>query len=42
VHRDDIGVGAAELGIALSDHVAFCLTAMQQHAEELGLAGTTP
>jgi predicted hydrolase (HD superfamily) len=41
VNRDDIVVGAAELGIALSDHVAFCLAAMQQHAEELGLAGTT-
>jgi predicted hydrolase (HD superfamily) len=42
VNRDDIVHGAAELGIALPDHVAFCLTAMQQHAEELGLAGTTP
>jgi predicted hydrolase (HD superfamily) len=41
VNRDDIVVGAAELGIALSDHVAFCLAAMQKHAEELGLAGTT-
>ncbi len=42
VSRDDIVGGAAELGIALPDHVAFCLAAMQQHAEELGLAGTTP
>lgn len=43
VNRDDIVHGAAELGIALPDHVAFCLAAMQQHAEELGLAGgTTP
>ena len=42
VNREDIVVGAAELGIALPDHVAFCLAAMQQHAEELGLAGTTP
>jgi predicted hydrolase (HD superfamily) len=41
VNRDDIVVGAAELGVALSDHVAFCLTAMQQHADELGLAGAT-
>jgi predicted hydrolase (HD superfamily) len=40
VNRDDIVQGAAELGIALPDHVAFCLAAMQQHAEELGLAGT--
>ena len=42
VNRDDILAGAAELGIALPEHVAFCLAAMQQHAEELGLAGTTP
>ncbi len=40
VNRDDIIHGAAELGIPLADHVAFCLTAMQQHAEQLGLAGT--
>jgi predicted hydrolase (HD superfamily) len=42
VNRDDIVHGAAELGVALPDHVAFCLAAMQQHAEDLGLAGTTP
>ncbi len=42
VNRDDIVAGAEELGIALPEHVAFCLAAMQQHAEELGLAGTTP
>lgn len=42
VNRDDIVHGAAELGIALPDHVAFCLAAMQEHAEELGLAGTAP
>jgi len=41
VNRDDIVAGATELGIGLPDHVAFCLAAMQQHAEELGLAGTT-
>lgn len=42
VNRDDIIVGASELGVVLPDHIAFCLAAMQQHAEELGLAGTTP
>lgn len=40
VNREDIVVGAAELGIDLPDHVAFCLAAMQQQAETLGLAGT--
>jgi predicted hydrolase (HD superfamily) len=39
VNREDIVVGAAELGVELPDHVAFCLTAMQQNAEALGLAG---
>ena len=42
VNREDIVVGATELGIALPEHVAFCLAEMQQHAEELGLAGATP
>ena len=41
VNRDDIRTGAAELGVELDQHVAFCLTAMQQHAEALGLVGTT-
>ena len=41
VNREDIITGAAELAVALPDHVAFCLAAMQQHAEELGLDGAT-
>ncbi|MGO8719470.1 MAG: HAD family hydrolase [Acidobacteriaceae bacterium] len=40
VNREDIVLGAAELGVDLADHVAFCLAAMQQNAELLGLAGT--
>jgi predicted hydrolase (HD superfamily) len=39
VHREDIVTGAAELGVELDDHIAFCLKAMQNNAEELGLAG---
>ena len=39
VNRDDIVNGAAELGIALEDHIAFCIEAMQARATELGLAG---
>lgn len=41
VNREDIVLGAAELGFDLPDHIAFCLAAMQQHADVLGLAGTT-
>jgi predicted hydrolase (HD superfamily) len=40
VNRDDIIHGAAELGIDLDQHIAFCLRAMQPDAEALGLAGS--
>ena len=37
VKREDITHGAELLGVPLEDHIAHCLTAMQQHAVELGL-----
>ena len=37
VHREDIVNGAAELGVDLDQHIAFCIAAMQKNAEELGL-----
>jgi len=37
VKREDISRGAELLGVPLEDHIAHCLTAMQQHAVELGL-----
>lgn len=39
VNRDDITGGAAELGVDLDQHIAFCIEAMQAEAESLGLAG---
>src|SRR5271166_634784 len=39
VSREDIINGAAELGIDLDEHIAFCIGAMQGIAGELGLAG---
>jgi predicted hydrolase (HD superfamily) len=39
VNREDIVKGAAELGVDLETHIAFCIKAMQARAEELGLAG---
>lgn len=39
VNRDDVINGAAELGIDLDQHIAFCLAAMQRDAEALGLSG---
>jgi predicted hydrolase (HD superfamily) len=41
VNRDDVINGAAELGVDLDQHIAFCIAAMQKNAEELGLAGTS-
>lgn len=39
VSRDDIVNGAAELGVPLDEHIAFCIEAMKGKAGELGLAG---
>jgi predicted hydrolase (HD superfamily) len=37
VHREDIVQGAAELGVDLDAHIAFCIEAMKKHSSELGL-----
>ena len=39
VNRQDIVEGAQELGVALEEHIDFCVKAMQARAEELGLKG---
>ena len=39
VSRDDIINGAADLGVDLDEHIAFCIEAMKGIAGELGLAG---
>jgi putative nucleotidyltransferase with HDIG domain len=39
VNRNDITTGAAELGVDLEEHIAFCIEAMRAIAPELGLAG---
>ncbi len=39
VSRDDIINGAAEMGVDLDEHIAFCIEAMKAIADELGLAG---
>ncbi|MFY9673146.1 MAG: HDIG domain-containing metalloprotein [Terriglobales bacterium] len=41
VNRDDITVGAAELGVELEEHIGFCIAAMKGIAAELGLDGST-
>jgi len=37
VNRDDVVNGAAELGVELEQHIAFCIEAMKTIAKELGL-----
>ena len=37
VNREDVIQGAAELGVSLDAHIAFCLEAMKKRAAELGL-----
>src|SRR5205085_7739777 len=39
VNRDDIVNGAADLGIDLERHIAFCIEAMKAVAPQLGLDG---
>lgn len=39
VNRQDIVDGARQLGVDLDEHIAFCIRAMQDRAERLGLQG---
>ena len=39
VSREDVRKGAEELGIPLEEHIAFCIAAMRENAEALGLLG---
>jgi putative nucleotidyltransferase with HDIG domain len=39
VSREDIRKGAEELGVPLDDHISFCIEAMKERAQDLGLAG---
>ena len=42
VSRDDVRNGAAELGIPIEEHIAFCIAAMRENADALGLHGNIP
>jgi len=37
VSREDITQGAEEVGVPLDDHITFCIQAMREIADELGL-----
>jgi putative nucleotidyltransferase with HDIG domain len=40
VSREDVRKGAEELGIPLEEHIAFCIAALREQADALGLRGT--
>jgi predicted hydrolase (HD superfamily) len=40
VSREDVLLGASELGVELDEHIQFVIEAMRGSAEELGLAGS--
>lgn len=41
VNRDDIVRGAEDLGVELNEHIAFCIAAMQEIADELELVASS-
>src|SRR6516164_251771 len=40
VSREDMVKGAEELGIALDEHISFCIAALRENADALGLRGS--
>jgi putative nucleotidyltransferase with HDIG domain len=40
VSREDMLKGAEELGLPLDEHIAFCIAAMREQADALGLRGS--
>ena len=40
VSREDVIKGAEELGVPLEEHITFCINALRENADALGLRGT--
>jgi putative nucleotidyltransferase with HDIG domain len=40
VSREDVVKGAEELEVPLDEHIAFCIAALREHADALGLRGS--
>jgi putative nucleotidyltransferase with HDIG domain len=40
VNREDVVKGAAELDVPLDEHIGFCIAAMREQADALGLRGS--
>ena len=39
ISREDVRKGAEEIGVPLEEHIAFCIAALREHADTLGLRG---
>jgi putative nucleotidyltransferase with HDIG domain len=39
VSREDVVKGAEELGVPLEEHISFCITALRENADALGVRG---
>lgn len=42
VSREDVRKGAEELGVPLDEHIAFCIEALRENADAVGLRGNLP
>jgi putative nucleotidyltransferase with HDIG domain len=40
ISREDVIKGAEELGVPLDEHITFCIAALRENADALGLRGT--
>jgi putative nucleotidyltransferase with HDIG domain len=40
VNREDVRKGAEELGVPLDEHIAFCIAALRENADALGIRGS--
>jgi putative nucleotidyltransferase with HDIG domain len=40
VSREDVRKGAEELGVPLEEHIAFCIAALRENADAVGLRGS--
>ncbi len=42
VCREDVRKGAEKLGVPLEEHIAFCIAALRENADAIGLRGNVP
>jgi putative nucleotidyltransferase with HDIG domain len=42
ISREDVRKGAEEVGVPLEEHIAFCIEALRENADAVGLSGNVP